>query len=177
MQPRVTLIVAWSRRRVIGQAGALPWHLPEDLRRFKATTLGHPIVMGRKTWEAIGRPLPGRRSIVVTRDRGWHAVGCETAYSLAQALDLCRASPEVFVIGGAELFEHALPLAQRMIVTEIDADFAGDTFFPPFDAPRWRETAREHLEPSPARPFAIDFITLEAAGPAHSTQESRPHAT
>jgi dihydrofolate reductase len=160
-QPRVNLIVAWGRDRVIGRAGTLPWHLPEDLRHFKRTTLGHPIVMGRRTWESIGRPLPGRRSIVVTRNARFAAPGCETARSLAQALAMCRGVPEVFVIGGAQLFAEALPLAQRLFLTEIDAAFEGDTFFPPFDRAAWRETAREHLVPGAQRPFDIDFITLE----------------
>jgi dihydrofolate reductase len=160
-QPRVSLVVAWARNRVIGRAGTLPWHLPEDLRRFKQTTLGHPIVMGRKTWDSIGRPLPGRRSIVITRNVHWAAAGCETAASLEQALAMCQGAPEVFVIGGAQLFARALPLAQRLILTQIDADFEGDVFFPPIDLAAWRETSREHLAPSAARPYAVDFITLE----------------
>jgi dihydrofolate reductase len=162
----VNLIVAWARHRVIGRAGTLPWHLPEDLRHFKLATLGHPIVMGRKTWESIGRALPGRRSIVVTRNAHFTAPGGETAGSLAQALAMCAGAPEVFVIGGAQLFAEALPLARRLIVTEIDADFEGDTFFPPFDAAAWRETAREHQGPAPQRPFGIDFVTLEIKEPA-----------
>jgi dihydrofolate reductase len=157
----VNLIVAWARNRVIGQRGALPWHLPEDLRRFKRTTMGHPIVMGRKTWDSIGRALPGRRSIVVTRNPGWNADGCETAASLDQALAMCEGATEVFVIGGAQLFEQALPLAQRLLVTEISADFEGDTHFPPIDLAAWRETDREHQAPAAGRPFGIDFITLE----------------
>jgi dihydrofolate reductase len=165
-RPRLNLIVAWARNGVIGRGGTLPWHLPEDLRHFKATTLGHPIVMGRRTWESIGRALPGRRSIVLTRNPAWSAPGGETASSLAQALQMCEGAAEVFVIGGAELFAQALPLAQRLFVTEIDADFEGDTFFPPTDPAAWRETSRQHLAPQPGRPFGMDFITLEAAGTA-----------
>jgi dihydrofolate reductase len=160
--PRLNLIVAWARNGVIGRGGALPWHLPEDLRHFKRTTLGHPIVMGRKTWDSIGRPLPGRRSIVVTRNPHWSAAGAERAESLAQALAMCEGATEVFVIGGAELFALALPLAQRLFVTRIDADFEGTTRFPPIDLAAWRETAREHLAPAAGRPFAIDFVTLES---------------
>jgi dihydrofolate reductase len=160
-RPRVNLIVAWARKRVIGRAGTLPWHLPEDLRRFKQTTMGHPIVMGRRTWDSIGRPLPGRRSIVVTRDPHWTAAGCEAAASLQQALALCEGAPEVFVIGGAQLYAQALPLAQRLLLTELDADFEGDIFFPPIDLAAWRETAREHLVPGAGRPYAVDFVTLE----------------
>ena len=161
--PRVNLIVAWAHGRVIGRGGTLPWHLPEDLRHFKRTTLGHPIVMGRRTWDSVGRPLPGRRSIVVTRNPGWSAPGCETASGLAQALAMCEGADEAFVIGGAELFAQALPLAQRLFVTEIDADFEGDTFFPPIDLAAWRETSREHLAPAAGRPFGFDYVTLEAA--------------
>jgi len=160
--PRLNLIVAWARHRVIGRAGTLPWHLPEDLRRFKQTTMGHPIVMGRRTWESIGRALPGRRSIVVTRNPRWTAAGCETAASLEQALAMCQGATEVFVIGGAQVFAQALPLAQRLFLTEIDADFEGDVRFPPIDLAAWRETARERLAPSAGRPYAVDFVTLEA---------------
>jgi dihydrofolate reductase len=159
--PRVNLIVAWSHGRVIGLGGTLPWHLPDDLRHFKRTTLGYPIIMGRRTWESIGRPLPGRRSIVVTHNPGWSAPGCERAESLPQALAMCAGAGEVFVIGGARLFADALPLAQRLFLTEIDADFEGDTFFPPIDLARWRETSREHLPPATGRPFSLDFVTLE----------------
>jgi dihydrofolate reductase len=164
-RPRVSLIVAWARNRVIGRAGTLPWHLSEDLRHFKRITMGHPIVMGHKTWDSIGRALPGRRSIVVTRNPRWSAPGCETAASLDQALALCEGATEVFVIGGAQLFELALPQAQRLFVTEIDADFEGDTRFPPIELASWHETSREHLAPAPGRPFGIDFITLESRKP------------
>lgn len=161
-RPRLNLIVAWSHGRVIGRAGRLPWHLPEDLRHFKRITLGYPIVMGRRTWESIGRPLPGRRSIVVSRNPHWQAAGAEHAADLAQAVAMCEGAPEVFVIGGARLFAEALPQAQRLFLTEIDADFEGDTRFPPADLSAWRETACEHLAPADDRPFGVDFITLEA---------------
>jgi dihydrofolate reductase len=160
--PRLNLIVAVARNGVIGRGGTLPWHLSEDLRHFKRTTLGYPIVMGRRTWESIGRPLPGRRSIVLTRNPRWSAPGCERAESLAQALAMCEGVAEAFVIGGAALFAEALPLAQRVFLTEIDADFEGDTFFPPIDRGAWRETSRERLAPAPGRPFGIDFVTLQA---------------
>lgn len=164
---RLNVIVARARNGVIGRGGTLPWHLSEDLRHFKRTTLGHPIVMGRRTWESIGRPLPGRRSIVLTRNPRWTAHGVERAESLAQALAMCEGAAEVFVIGGSALFAQALPLAQRLFLTEIDADFEGDTFFPPIDPGAWHETSREHLAPEPGRSFGIDFVTLEAgkAGP------------
>ena len=161
MRPRVNLIVAWARNGVIGRAGTLPWHLPEDLRHFKQTTMGHPIIMGRKTWESIGRPLPGRRSIVVSRNPAWSAPGCETATGLDQAIARCAGEREVFVIGGAELFAQALPMSQRLFVTRIEADFEGDVHFPPVDLARWRCTASEHRAPDASRPYAIEFITFE----------------
>jgi len=161
--PRLNLIVALDRGRAIGRGGTLPWHLPEDLRHFRRITMGHPIVMGRRTWESIGRALPGRRNIVVTSNLHWSAPGCERAASLAQALALCQGEAEVFVIGGSRLFAEALPRAQRMFVTEIDADFGGDTYFPPIEREAWRETARERLAPAPDRLFGIDFVTLESA--------------
>jgi dihydrofolate reductase len=159
--PRVNLIVAWARGGVIGRAGGLPWHLPEDLRRFKRITMGHPIVMGRRTWDSIGRPLPGRRNIVVSRNPDWSAPGCETAASLQQALSMCEGAAEVFVIGGAQFFEAALPLAGRLFITQIDAHFEGDVCCPPLDLSGWRRTACEHLAPAPHRPFAVDFMVFE----------------
>ena len=159
MRPGLTLIVARARNGVIGRSGGLPWRLPEDLAFFKRTTMGHPIVMGRRTWESIGRPLPGRRSIVVSRQPGFDAPGAEVAASLDDALALCADYDEVFVIGGAQLYGEALPRAQRLIVTEIDADFDGDTRFPAPDPAQWRETARQQLPPTADRRFALDFVT------------------
>jgi dihydrofolate reductase len=157
--PRITLIVARARNGVIGRQGRLPWRLPEDLAFFRRTTMGHPIVMGRRTWESIGRPLPGRRSIVVSRQPGFEASGAEVATSLDAALALCAGSPELFVIGGAQLYREAMSRAQRLLVTEIDADFDGDTDFPAPDPAQWRETTREHLPPTAERGYAIDFVT------------------
>lgn len=139
----VSLIAAMDRKRLIGRDNALPWRLPEDLRHFKATTLGKPVIMGRKTWESLGRPLPGRRNIVVSRNAGYAAAGAELATSLPAALALAGDADEAFVIGGAELYRQALPLAQRLYLTEIDAEFAGDAWFPEFAAAEWREAARD----------------------------------
>jgi dihydrofolate reductase len=138
---RVTIIVARARNGVIGRDNGLPWHLPEDLRHFRETTLGHPVVMGRRTFESIGRPLPGRRNIVVTRDPGWSHPGCDRAASLTDAFASCAGSPEVFVIGGAQLYAQALDDADRLIVTEVDIDADGDARFPAPDPRRWRPTA------------------------------------
>ncbi len=139
----VVLIAAVARNGVIGKGGALPWHLPEDLRHFKALTLGHPIIMGRRTWESLGRPLPGRHNIVVSRDAQWQPVGAERADSLPAALALAAGAPRVFVIGGAQLYAAALPLADALELTEIDADFDGDTHFPDWPREQFVETSRQ----------------------------------
>jgi dihydrofolate reductase len=156
--PRVTLILARARNGVIGAKGGLPWHLPEDLAFFKRTTMGHPIVMGRRTWESIGRPLPGRRSIVVTRDRSLAAAGAEVVHSLDEAVALCSGSDEIFVIGGAHLYADALPCADRLLLTEIHADFDGDTFLPAPSESAWVEASRERHPATNTRPFHFDFV-------------------
>jgi dihydrofolate reductase len=156
--PRVTLILARARNGVIGARGGLPWRLPEDLAFFKRTTMDHPILMGRKTWESIGRPLPGRRSIVVSRDPAFAAAGAEVVQSLEQAIALCAGSDEIFVIGGAQLYEEALPRADRLLLTEIHADFEGDTFLPAPAADRWTEAGREAHAPTETRSFGFDFV-------------------
>lgn len=155
------LLVAVAANGVIGDRNRLPWDLPADLRRFKALTTGHAIVMGRKTWEAIGRPLPDRQSIVVTRQSQFVAAGAECAGSLDEAIALVRRPRPVFCIGGEQIFRDALPRATRMQVTEIAADFAGDAFFPPFDRSHWREVAREEHPAGADAPFAFAFVTYE----------------
>jgi dihydrofolate reductase len=137
------LVAALARNRVIGIGNRLPWRLPEDLARFKRLTLGAPVIMGRKTRESIGRPLPGRRNIVVTRARDASWEGCVVARSLDAALAAADDAAVAFVIGGAELYAQALPRADRLYLTLIDADYAGDAWFPEFDAAAWREVARE----------------------------------
>ncbi|HEY6869914.1 MAG TPA: dihydrofolate reductase [Novosphingobium sp.] len=151
------LIVAAARNGTIGRDGALPWHLPADLRRFKALTMGKPMVMGRKTFASLPGLLPGRRHIVLTRDPGWSAPGAEVAHDLPAALDLAGAG-EVAVIGGAEIFALAMPLAQRIELTEVQAEVAGDTSMPPL-GPGWRETERVEHAPSGETP-GYAFITL-----------------
>lgn len=135
---KLSIIVAVARNGVIGRGNALPWHLPADLKHFKTVTMGKPVIMGRKTYESIGRPLPGRRNLVVTRNAGFSAPGCEVLSSLDAALAECVTSEEVFVIGGAQLYADALAKADRLYVTRVVADIEGDTFFPPFDAAQWR---------------------------------------
>ena len=139
--PRLTLIVARDRQGGIGRDNALPWHLPEDLQHFKATTLGHPIVMGRRTFESIGRPLPGRRNIVVSRNAQWAHSGCERVDSLDAARALCSDVTELFVIGGAQLYASALPLADRLLITEVEIDAQGDVFFPAPDPAIWERVS------------------------------------
>ena len=141
---RLGMIYARARNGVIGDKGQLPWHLPEDLAHFKATTQGCPVIMGRKTWDSLPprfRPLPGRRNIVVTRQSAWQAEGAERAGSLQQALALCEGAPVAWVIGGAELYAQAAPLAQVAEVTLINADYPGDAFAPLL-GPGWTESAR-----------------------------------
>ena len=155
------LVVAVAANGIIGDRNRLPWHLPTDLRRFKALTIGHAMVMGRKTWEAIGRPLPERQSLVITRQPNFAARGAECAGSLDEAIALVRRPGPVFCIGGEQIFREALPRATRMHVTEIAADFAGDARFPPFDRSAWREVAREAHPAGIDAPFAFAFVTCE----------------
>ncbi len=140
----VSLIVAYSTNRTIGQDNARPWKLPGDLAHFKRTTMGCPVIMGRKTWESLGRPLPGRRNIVITRQTGYQATGAETVTSLDQALERTRDSAEVFVIGGAQIYAQSLSVASRVVATEVHAHVQGDAFFPELDSNIWQETSRNH---------------------------------
>ena len=139
---QLNLIVAYARNRTIGRDNTLPWKLPGDLAHFKRTTLGCPIVMGRKTWDSLGRPLPGRRNIVITRDASKVFIGAETFTSLLQTLEAVKEAEQVFVIGGAQIYQQALPLAQRIIATEIQADIEGDALFPSLDKSVWLEISR-----------------------------------
>jgi dihydrofolate reductase len=142
-RPIVSIIAAVARNGAIGRDGGLVVHLGEDLRHFRRTTMGHPIVMGRRTWDSIGRPLPGRRNIVVTRNAGWHAEGAERAGSLDEALAGLADVDRAYVIGGAQLYAQALPLADELLLTEIDAAFDADTWFPEWQRSDFVETARE----------------------------------
>ncbi|TCS35745.1 dihydrofolate reductase [Paucimonas lemoignei] len=159
MSLRLTIIVAIDAQRGIGVNNTLPWHLPEDLAFFKRTTTGHPIIMGRKTFDSIGKPLPNRRNIVITRNPAWQHEGVEAVGSLAEAARLAG-DGEAFVIGGAQIFADALPQVQRLLVTEIDKTFACDTFLPPIDLSQWRETARE-THHSEANDCNFAFVTYE----------------
>ncbi len=168
MPLRVTLIAALSRNRVIGRDGRMPWHIPADLKRFKALTLGHPVVMGRKTFESLlatlGGPLPGRDNIVVTRARDYSAPGCRVVHSLDEALAAASGAQEIFVIGGGEIYALALPLAHRLELTEVDAEFPGDAYFPDFDRGAWREVHRESRAPEGPGGLSFDFATYDRRG-------------
>jgi len=158
---KVSLIVAMAGNRVIGRKNQLPWRLPADLQHFKALTMGKPIVMGRKTWESIGRPLPGRTNIVVTRDVGYQAEGCVVVHSVDQALEVAEGSDEVMVIGGANLYQQCLDRADRLYLTQVMADIEGDTWFPEFDIAQWKELERESHSSDEKNEFDYEFVTLE----------------
>ena len=156
---KLHLIFARAANGVIGHNNTLPWHLPEDLAHFKRTTLGCPVIMGRKTWDSLPpkfRPLPGRLNIVVTRQPDWQAPGALTAHSLQAACDLCPPDSDAWVIGGAEIYAQALPLASTAVVTDIEASYEGDAFAPQF-GPEWLETARDKQVSSTGLSFS--FIT------------------
>ena len=141
---RLTLVAAYARNRVIGHEGRIPWHLPEDFAHFKATTMGGVLVMGRATYDSIGRPLPGRTTIVVTRNPDWTAEGVLVAGSLEAALDLAAEQPgETFVVGGTQIYQQALPLATHQVLTEVDLAPEGDALYPSFDTGEWQVTRRE----------------------------------
>ena len=159
--PAIYLVAAIAANGIIGANGSLPWRLPGELQHFKKLTMGHPIIMGRRTWESLGRPLPGRENIVVTTTPGYPAEGAAVARSLDAAIALCLGEPVVFVIGGTRLFAEALPIARGMVLTEIQRDYEGDTVFPPYDRSQWRETQREaHAAPDGTR---FDYVLYERA--------------
>ena len=158
---KISLIVAVSRNGVVGRNGALPWQLPADLKHFKAVTMGKPVVMGRKTYESIGRPLPGRLNIVVTRNPDFLAEGCTVVASLDEAIRAGAGVEEIFVIGGAELYRAALASADRIYFTRVEADVEGDTFFPSFDEAAWRVVSSEAHAADEKNAMAFRFEILE----------------
>jgi len=156
--PCLTLVVAYSENRAIGRDNTLPWRLPGDLAHFKRTTLGCPIIMGRKTWESLGRPLPGRTNIVISRDSQYIAAGATVVTCLEDAAALCDNVPDAYIIGGAQIYALAIPLAQRIIATEVHAHVEGDAFFPVLGA-EWKERSRD---PQPAENgYNYDFVVYE----------------
>lgn len=164
MDPVITLVVAHADNRVIGRDNQLPWHLPADLAHFKSVTLGKPVVMGRRTWQSIGRALPGRVNLVVSSGPGRPGDGATWVASLDAAIAAAGNVPEVCVIGGARLFADALPRAHRINLTEVHADVDGDVLFPPLDPGAWREVRREHRAADARNAYPMSFVVLERAG-------------
>ena len=159
----ISLIVAASTNNAIGIGGDLPWRLSDDLKRFKAVTMGKPIVMGRKTWDSIGRPLPGRQNIVVTRQPEFSAEGCDVVASVAEAIAIAGDVDEVMVIGGSQIYELALPLADRIYLTRVHAEVEGDAFFPAVDESRWRLSSDERHAADERNDFDCSFRIYDRA--------------
>ena len=157
----ISLVVAAANNHVIGSDGDLPWHLPDDLRSFKRITTGKPIVMGRKTHESIGRPLPGRQNIVLTRDAAYATAGCDVATSAEEALALAGDADEVMVIGGGEIYRAFLPVADRIYLTRVDAEIAGDTEFPPLDETEWELVSSEAHPADSRHAYAFEMMRYE----------------
>ena len=148
-----------ARNHVIGINNTLPWRIPEDLKYFKMLTLGHHMIMGRKTFDSIGKPLPGRTTVVVSRDASLKIEGCIIAHSLEEAIAACANDEEIFIIGGGELFAQTLPLADKLYITEIQQDVEGDTHFPEFDRDIWQEVARDRRSQTEPQPLEYHFVT------------------
>jgi dihydrofolate reductase len=159
--PVVSLIVAMAQNGVIGRDHALPWHLRQDLQRFKAQTLGKPILMGRKTFESIGHPLPGRTNIVLTRDPNWTAAGVIAVHSVEEALAQASGASELVAIGGAEVYRLVMPFARRMYLTNVQADVPGDTYFPEFDPTQWADVDCDAHPADEHNDYPVTFVTLE----------------
>jgi len=159
---KISLIVAMSQNRVIGRDNKMPWHLSADLKRFRAITMNSPILMGRKTFESIGKPLDGRANLILSKQENYQPQGCHVFQSLESALETAKTlGDELFIIGGATLYEMTLPLAQKLYLTQIQTEFEGDTFFPNFDLNDWNEITREQIEHDEKVDFSYCFLTLE----------------
>jgi dihydrofolate reductase len=154
---------AMDKNRVIGKDNQLPWHLPEDLKFFKRTTMGHPIAMGRKTFESIGKPLPGRENVIITRNQNYEQEGCKILHSIEELLHYSQTQNELFIIGGAEIFREALPYADRLYLTQINHSFDGDTFFPSFDRNEWKLVSKEKGIKNEQNPYDYEFQIYEKA--------------
>jgi dihydrofolate reductase len=161
----VSLIVAMARNRTIGIDNTLPWRCPEDLKHFKALTMGHHMIMGRKTFDSIGKPLPGRTTVVVTRNPDLKIEGCLIAHSLEQAIAACAGDNEIFIVGGAELYAQALPLVDTLYITEIQQDISGDAHFPEFDKKNWKTISREIRSQEIPQPLEYHFVSYHRAHP------------
>lgn len=157
----ISLIAAVANNGVIGNGNTLLWKLPADMKRFRALTIGKPVIMGRKTYESIGRPLPERMNIILTRDKGYHKDGCEIAYSPEEALQRCAGREEAMVIGGGEIYKLFLPRANRIYLTLVDHHFDGDTYFPKLPKAEWQEISRESHGPDERNPYSYSFVVWE----------------
>ena len=173
-RPRVSLIVARARNGVIGRDNAMPWHLPEDLKHFKSMTMGHALVMGRRTFDSIGRPLPGRRIVVLTRDPGWARGGCERAGSIEAALALLADQREIFIAGGAEIYRQALPHAIRMLITDIDLAPEGDTWFEEPDPRDWQSVNRSEAQSASGLHYSIRELVRRDSPAGSATIDVSP---
>lgn len=158
---RISFIVAMAKNRTIGVDNTLPWRCPEDLKHFKALTMGHHMIMGRKTFDSIGKPLPGRTTVVVTRDQSLKIEGCRIAHSIAEAINECTGDTEIFIVGGADIYAQSLVLADTLYITEIQQDIDGDAHFPAFDKNEWKETAREVRAQETPQPLQYHFVTYQ----------------
>lgn len=160
---KVSMIVAVAENRAIGKNNQLLWHLPTDLKHFKNRTLGHPMLMGRNTYESIGKPLPGRTSIIITRQKDYHPAGCMVTHSIQEAIEEAKKIEpnEIFVIGGAQIYEHALSLTDKIYYTQVHHSFNGDTFFPALNPTEWHETRREKFPADEKHAYAYDFVEFE----------------
>ena len=158
-QSCLSIIVAMAKNRTIGLNNTLPWRIPEDLRHFKALTMGHHMIMGRKTFDSIGKPLPGRTTVVVSRDRNLQIAGCIMARSMDEAIAACAGDEKIFVVGGAELYRQALPLVDTLYITEIRQEVEGDARFPEFDRDAWQEESRDIRHQETPRPLEYHFVT------------------
>ena len=157
----ISFVVAMSKNRVIGKNNSIPWKMPADMKHFKELTTGKPVIMGRKTYESIGKPLPNRTNIIITRDQNYKAENCIVVHSVDEALKASEGSAEVMVIGGAQIYKEFLPKANKIYLTLIDADFEGDAYFPEYNVKEWKETAYEEHERDADNPNDYVFMTLE----------------
>jgi dihydrofolate reductase len=155
LNPKISILVAMAKNRTIGINNTLPWRCPEDLKHFKALTMGHHMIMGRKTFDSIGKPLPGRTTVVVTRNANLKIEGCVIAHSLQEAIAACAGDEEIFIVGGAELYAQSIPLADTLYLTEIQQEISGDAHFPAINHSEWQETAREKR--TQEQPQALEF--------------------
>lgn len=164
MTSEIAIVVAMTSNRTIGVNNTLPWRIPEDLRHFKALTMGHHMIMGRKTFVSIGKPLPGRTTVVVTRDRKLTIEGCVVAHSLQEAIAACAGDEKIFVVGGGDIYAQSLPLASRLFVTEIQQAINGDTHFPALDRKEWQEVSREPRRQDLPEPLEYHFVEYHRKG-------------